>query len=230
MSQSCLNCLKYTMCVVNFICWLFGATTLGLGVYLMMNSKFSSLIPTLASLNIANTLIIIGTIVTCISFLGFLGALKENRCLLVSFFVLLFILMVAELGMACAMLMFESEIDTFFKKDLMNSLKESKESRKHGNSTIKDDWDRVQITFQCCGVTNVSDWNSSVPTSCCVTETCTPPKYWPEGCYNKVKTWFEENLLSTGLGVIGLCVIEVLGMCFAMTLFCHISRSGLGYK
>jgi len=28
------------------------------------------------------------------------------------------------------------------------------------------------------------------------------------------------------------CVVclQVLGMCFAMTLFCHISRSGLGYK
>ncbi|KAG7472565.1 hypothetical protein MATL_G00110140 [Megalops atlanticus] len=228
MSQSCLNCLKYTMCVVNFICWLFGATILGLGIYLMMNSKFSSLIPTMASVNIANTLIIIGTIVTCISFLGFLGALKENRCLLLSFFLLLFILMVAELGMACAMLVYEREIDTFFEKDLMNSLEKSRESSKPGNDTTKDDWDRVQITFHCCGVTNASDWKSSVPKSCCETESCT--KYWSEGCYNKVKKWFEDNLLSTGLGVIGLCVIEVLGMCFAMTLFCHIGRSGLGYK
>ncbi|KAJ8369506.1 hypothetical protein SKAU_G00095340 [Synaphobranchus kaupii] len=50
------------------------------------------------------------------------------------------------------------------------------------------------------------------------------------GCYEKFKDWFEDNFLSAGVGMIGLCIIEVLGMCFSMTLFCHISRSGLGYK
>ncbi|KAJ8387230.1 hypothetical protein AAFF_G00159490 [Aldrovandia affinis] len=230
MSQSCLNCLKYTMCVVNFICWICGTSVLGFGIYLMMNSKFSSLIPTLASMNIANTLVITGTIVTCISFLGFLGALKENRCLLISYFILLFILMLAELSIACALLIFEQEIDSFFEKDLMSSLVQSRDSRKTVNSTIKDDWDRVQSTFQCCGVHNVSDWKDNVPTSCCQNNLCKPKQYWGEGCYEKFKDWFESNFLSTGAGMIGLCVIEVLAMCFSVTLFCHISRSGLGYK
>ncbi|KAI1897152.1 hypothetical protein AGOR_G00080250 [Albula goreensis] len=230
MSQSCLNCLKYTMSVVNFICWLCGVSILGLGIYLMMNSKFSSLIPTLSSLNISNSLVIIGTIVTCISFLGFLGALKENRCLLIAYFVLLFILMVSELALACALLIYEREIETFFKKDLLHSLETSKATSKSGNTTAQDDWDRVQTTFQCCGVYNASDWSQTVPGSCCRYTDCNPREYWTEGCYEKFKAWFENNFLSTGAGMIGLCIIEVLGMCFSMTLFCHISQSGLGYK
>ncbi|KAJ8265982.1 hypothetical protein COCON_G00150810 [Conger conger] len=227
MSQSCLNCLKYTMCVVNLICWLCGTSILGFGIYLMMNSSLSSLVPSLASLNIAKSLVITGTIITCISFLGFLGALKENRCLLISYFILLFILMLAELSVACVLLIYEQQIDKFFAQELMGSLEELKTK----NQTNRDDWDTIQNMFQCCGVHNMSDWKDNVPASCCKTNPCEPrPQYWSEGCYEKFKYWFEEHFLIAGAGMIGLCIIEVLGMCFSMTLFCHISRSGLGYK
>ncbi|TRY54442.1 hypothetical protein DNTS_023710 [Danionella cerebrum] len=163
-----------------------------MGIYLMTSSlQFSSLLPSLRAMNIANTLFISGIIITCLSFLGFLGALKENRCLLISFFILLLILMLAKLAAACFLLIKETE-------------------------------------FQCCGVDNATDWGKNIPNSCNRTES--GQKYWPKGCYIVLKDWFEENLLSTGVGVITVCIIEVLGMCFSMTLFCHISRSGLGYK
>ncbi|GLD52426.1 tetraspanin-9-like isoform X2 [Lates japonicus] len=85
--------------------------------------------------------------------------------------------------------------------------------------------------FDCCGVDNVTDWGDKVPESCCK-EKCdsSMPQYKDKGCLVKLKTMFEDNFLTTGISVIVLCIIEVLGMCFAMTLFCHISRSGLGYK
>ncbi|KTG37908.1 hypothetical protein cypCar_00041861 [Cyprinus carpio] len=194
--MSCLKCLKYTMCVVNFIFFICGASVFGLGIYLMTFSRFSSLLPSLQAMNIANTLFITGIIITCVSFLGFLGALKENRCLLISFFILLFILMLAELAAACLLLMYETQIDTFIDDDLKKGLQNSRNNRQLHNNTIEDDWDKVQTT----------------------------------GCFTKLKDTFEKNLLNTGISVIVICIIEVLGMCFTMTLFCHISRSGLGYK
>ena len=69
---------------VLYLWQMFGTAVFGFGLYMMMNSKVSSLIPSLASLNLANILFIIGIIITCVSFLGFLGALKENRCLLIA--------------------------------------------------------------------------------------------------------------------------------------------------
>ncbi|XP_048874329.1 leukocyte surface antigen CD53 [Brienomyrus brachyistius] len=226
MSQSCLNCLKYTMCAVNFLCWLFGTIVLGFGVYLMMYSKFSSLIPTVPSMNLASGLVIIGTIVTCISFLGFLGALKENRCLLLSFFILLFILMMAELSVACLLLLHEKKIDTFIENDLNKSLKQALTNKNETN-----DWDKIQELFQCCGVYNATDWGDNVPHSCCSISDCkNKPPFWEKGCYTKLKDNFENNLLTIGAIVIVMCIVEVLAMCFSMTLFCHISQSGLGYK
>lgn len=221
------------MCMVNFLCFMCGTAVFGFGVFLMLNTKVSALIPTLSTLNLANTLFITGIIITCVSFLGFLGALKENRCLLITFFILLFILMLVELTVACLLLVYEKEIDRFLEKDLTESLGKSRELTKGGNSTKNtDDWDVIQVTFQCCGIHNTSDWKDKVPPSCCRESPCDPkkPVYWKAGCYNKLKVWFEENFLVTGVGVIVLCIIEVLGMCFSMTLFCHISRSGLGYK
>ncbi|XP_016370014.1 leukocyte surface antigen CD53-like [Sinocyclocheilus rhinocerous] len=224
--MSCLKCLKYTMCVVNFVFFVCGATVFGFGIYLMTFSRFSSLLPSLQAMSIANSVFITGIIITCVSFLGFLGALKENRCLLISFFILLFILMLAELTGACLLLMYETQIEEFIDKDLKNGLKKSNESRRNG--TVEDDWDKVQMAFHCCGISNHTDWGTHVPKSCIKHRSET--HYWPQGCFTKLKDAFEENLLNTGISVIVVCVIEVLGMCFSMTLFCHISQTGLGYK
>ncbi|XP_057687277.1 leukocyte surface antigen CD53-like isoform X2 [Corythoichthys intestinalis] len=169
-------------------------------------------------------LLISGFIISCVSFLGFLGALKENRCLLLTFFLMLFFLLLVELTAACLLLLYEKDISDWVEKDLNDGLKKANGE----NSTdFYSEWDLVQKTFDCCGVHNASDWGSKAPGSCTdkVTE-----QLRSTGCLDKLQKWFEENFLSTGISVIVLCIIEVLGMCFAMTLFCHISRSGLGYK
>uniref|UniRef100_A0A8C6SLV7 Zgc:64051 n=1 Tax=Neogobius melanostomus TaxID=47308 RepID=A0A8C6SLV7_9GOBI len=141
------------------------------------------------------------------------------------------------------------QIDGFLQRELKEGLKKAKQA----NTTILTDWDLVQRNLGCCGVINASDWQPNVPgppnnspallpmdkekklpyvpESCCVDQ-CneSPPKYHQLGCYQKLKDYFEENFLYIGITIIVFCIIEVLGMCFAMTLFCHISRTGLGYK
>ncbi|XP_062399161.1 leukocyte surface antigen CD53-like [Sardina pilchardus] len=224
--MSCLKCLKYTMCVANFLFFVCGAAILGFGIFMMTQTKFSSLLPSLPFMSVTNILIIAGIVITCVSFLGFLGAYKENRCLLITFFILLFVVMLMELAGACILLVYERDIDDRIKIDLKKSLETAKQSHNGTVTVISDDWDLFQKTFKCCGVEAATDWESQIPSSC---KNGTGSN-WNDGCYNKMKIWFEENLLNTGIGVIVICSIEVLGMCFSMTLFCHISRSGLGYK
>uniref|UniRef100_A0A3Q0RU13 Tetraspanin n=1 Tax=Amphilophus citrinellus TaxID=61819 RepID=A0A3Q0RU13_AMPCI len=231
MAHKCLKCLKYTMCVANLLCFMCGVAVLSFGAYMMVKLRFAALTPSLASFNIANILLITGIIITCVSFLGFLGALKENRCLLLTFFLLLFLLMLVELTAACLLLVYEKEIGEMVEKDLKKGLDDAKLQAGNSTTDLLSDWDLVQTTFECCGVKNATDWGEKVPESCCSSK-CTGSKtdYWPTGCLSKMKNSFEDNFLTIGISVIVLCIIEVLGMCFAMTLFCHISRSGLGYK
>lgn len=61
-----------------------GATVFGLGIYMNATNKYLSIFPSISVINLASALFVIGIFVTCVSFLGFLGALKENRCLLIS--------------------------------------------------------------------------------------------------------------------------------------------------
>nr|XP_019949408.1 PREDICTED: leukocyte surface antigen CD53-like [Paralichthys olivaceus] len=230
MSQHCLKFLKYTMCVANFLCFMCGVAVLGFGIFMMVSFRMAALLPSLASLNMANLLLISGIVITCVSFLGFLGALKENRCLLLMYFLLLFLLMLVELTAACVLLFFEGQIAAMIKEDLNKSLKDSKEGTRNSTDVLNE-WDLVQNELLCCGVQNVSDWGDKVPKSCCEQECdIAEPPYKEKGCLDKMRILFEDNFLLTGISVIILCIIEVLGMCFAMTLFCHISRSGLGYK
>ncbi|XP_037337921.1 leukocyte surface antigen CD53-like [Pungitius pungitius] len=225
MAQGCLKCLKYTMCFANFLCFLCGVAVLSFGIYMMVDFRMAALTPTLARFNLANMLLVSGIVITCVSFLGFLGALKENRCLLLTFFLLLFLLMLVELTVACLLLMYESEIGKMVDEDLKKGLEKAK-GETSNTTDVMSEWDLLQVQLDCCGVHNASDWGENVPPSCKNKSSQIREK----GCLIKLKNMFEDNFLTTGISVIVLCIIEVLGMCFAMTLFCHISRSGLGYK
>lgn len=139
-------CTRYTLWSIRPLSWarcLFqvcGVSVLSFGIYLMAKFRVVALIPELANFNIANMLMVSGIIITCVSFLGFLGALKENRCLLImvthtnthahkvhkdvciidllcgcwQYFLLLFLLMVVELTAACLLLVSDGQVGAGF--------------------------------------------------------------------------------------------------------------------
>lgn len=232
MRQSCANCLKAMVVHLNFLCWLCGAFVVAFGEFQMIHSKFASLITSFWPIYPANTLVVTGTIVTCVCYVGVLGGMRENKCMLISFFILLFILMLVELAMALVFLVHSRVIDTYFEEDLTRSLEIYKQSSPEGNKTIKDDFDAVQHLFRCCGVHGVADWGGDVPISCCSKDPCNtvPHPTWQEGCLMKLKDWFSRNYLSTGAGVVTMFIIQFVCISITIPLFCHFSRRGLGYQ
>lgn len=227
-----MSCLKTLVTMLHFLCWLCGAFVVAFGEFQMIHSRFASLVTTFWPIYPANTLVVTGAIVTCVCYLGVLGGMRENRCMLISFFVLLFILMLVELAMACVFLVFSREIDTYFESDLRRSLEIYRDSSPEGNQTIKDDFDAVQYLFRCCGVHGVGDWEGKVPISCCMRDPCNTPNQpnWEEGCLEKLRDWFAHNYLSTGAGVVTMFIIQFVCLSVTIPLFCHFSRRGLGYQ
>ncbi|XP_037062874.1 leukocyte surface antigen CD53 [Peromyscus leucopus] len=88
----------------------------------------------------------------------------------------------------------------------------------HSDNNTMAAWDFIQSHLQCCGVNGSSDWTSGPPSSC-------PPGADVQGCYNKAKSWFHSNFLYIGIITICVCVIQVLGMAFALTLNCQIDKT-----
>ncbi|KAM9822794.1 leukocyte surface antigen CD53-like [Syngnathus typhle] len=71
-------------CCFLSVLQLCGAFVVAFGIFQSIHSKFASLVTTFWPILPANTLVVTGTIVTCVCYLGVLGAMKENRWLLIS--------------------------------------------------------------------------------------------------------------------------------------------------
>jgi len=71
--------------VMSFALQLCGCGLLGVGIWLSVSQgSFATFSPSFPSLSAANMVIAIGAIVMVTGFLGCLGAIKENKCLLLS--------------------------------------------------------------------------------------------------------------------------------------------------
>lgn len=57
-----------------------GCCILGFGIYFLIHNNFRLLL----SLTLGNVLVIVGSIIMVVAFLGCMGSIKENKCLLMS--------------------------------------------------------------------------------------------------------------------------------------------------
>uniref|UniRef100_A0A3Q0SBN5 Tetraspanin n=1 Tax=Amphilophus citrinellus TaxID=61819 RepID=A0A3Q0SBN5_AMPCI len=217
-SQRCLCGVKYLMFVFNLIFWLGGCGLFGVGVWLSFTqSEFSSLPLSFPSLSAANLLLVAGGITMVTGFLGCLGALKEQRCLL---FMDLFQKKKKLIEYLC-FFHFVCQLDSKAQKELKEDMKLYK-----SEPGLEKSWDSVQKMFKCCGVTNKTDWynvlNGTLPSSCCSVGTDTCVEGWPEPCYQKAREWLLNNIPS--VLVFGVCigVVQILALVFSMLMYCQI--------
>ncbi|KAB0363684.1 hypothetical protein FD754_007840 [Muntiacus muntjak] len=210
-----------------------GCGILGVGIWLAATQgNFATLSSSFPSLSAANLLIVTGTFVMAIGFVGCIGAIKENRCLLLTFFVALLLVFLLEACITILFFAYTDKIDKYAQRDLKKGL--------HlygtpGNVGLTNAWSIIQTDFRCCGVSNYTDWfevynATRVPDSCCLefSESCglhAPGTWWKAPCYETVKMWLQENLLA--VGVFGLCtaLVQILGLTFAMTMYCQVVKA-----
>ncbi|XP_053562503.1 leukocyte surface antigen CD53 isoform X2 [Bombina bombina] len=199
MSQSCVKILKYMLFIFNFVFWVIGCSVIAIGIYFVVNKTYGLLLPNSPSLSLGNALIVLGSVIMVFGFLGCMGAIKENKCLLLT-------------------------LDKYINDQLTISFEQHKaEENMNSSSPI---WHDIQHSLKCCGINGTQDWQPTVPLSCCKVENCADKQYYEIGCSEAIRKWFENNFLYVGIITICISVIEVLGMSFALTLYCYISKGG----
>ena len=124
----------------------------------------------------AYILIVISALVVFIAFFGCCGAIKENKCMLGTYFTIilaLFIVMVVG-----AVLGYSGNLESAIKDPLEKALQKYNDNpSEDAGQAYKAVWNEVQTELRCCGVNNVNDWNHDTfgftgkfnkPLGCCM--------------------------------------------------------------
>jgi len=170
------NLVKYSLFTTNFIIFCLGLAVFGLGIWVIVDEpsfldlfqqaedvagitgKFDVEIYTSA----AYILMVVSILVVLVSFFGCCGAIKESKCMLGTYFVLIlamFIVMVVG-----AVLGYSGDLDTAIKSPLQDALKQYKDSAEATDDPLtayKTAWNTVQEELKCCGVESVKDWQQT---------------------------------------------------------------------
>ncbi|KAM8977796.1 leukocyte surface antigen CD53 [Pelodytes ibericus] len=222
MSQKCLKVMKYMMFMFNLLFWVAGCSVISIGIYFVINNLYGTLLPKSPSLTVGNVLIATGCIIMVFGFVGCMGAIKENKCLLLTFFILLLLMLIIEVIMAIVLYMYERQINNYLMEQTSSSFLLQKNDI--NQNATRQMWHEIQQSIQCCGINGTQDWGSAIPSSCCPNANCVDNNFFKTSCFERMKMWFEDNFLYVGIVTICISVVEVLGMSFALTLYCHLSR------
>lgn len=234
--------VKYALFLANCIILICGISVFAVGVWTLADRAFMErLLGSDLYVSSASILIATGVIVTLISFLGCFGAIKEIKCMLLTFFIILFMIFIIMLVGGIIGYVFRNEVEKSMHQEMVTSV------TNYGEETaVTDAWDAVQEYFKCCGIVvnyepNYSIWRKSkwletngktVPDSCCrskeaeqisVCQRDPQNQAYQQDCYLKMKDFVKDHALVLGGIGIGISCVLIVGMMLSCALFLMIN-------
>ncbi|XP_064635741.1 CD9 antigen-like [Lineus longissimus] len=214
----CYTCIRYLMFAFNFLFWLLGCAILGVGIWVRVDPQFSQYIQHVNLKELytaAYILIAVGVIIMVLGFLGCCGAIRESQCMLVTFFIFLFVIFVVLLAAGIWAVVnknsFRDKVNEFISDDVRKT--------KAGDALAEQRMDNLQESLKCCGAGSVLDYGLSPPKSCFEDNSKIP---YTEGCTDKLFKFVSDNLLVVAGVAIGIGLVMLFGMIFSMMLCCSI--------
>ncbi|KAJ3597885.1 hypothetical protein NHX12_001401 [Muraenolepis orangiensis] len=224
--------VKYLLFTFNFLFFISGAVILGVSVHAMISRAEYQITDEL--LPPVQLLVCVGTVTLVFGFLACCGAIGENRCLLVLFFLGLLGLLILLLSVGVLGALARTE-------DAQSALAAHLETlRPLGNAPqeVRESFGSLERAGKCCGFSiGHEDWGNSslaVPDSCNCTDVarnCTEldgRQVYATPCLPYLMTWL-DCLSDILMGVaFAFAAMMVLGMAFSLTMLCQISGGKAG--
>ncbi|XP_068938269.1 tetraspanin-8 [Petaurus breviceps papuanus] len=235
--------MKYTMFIFNFIFWLCGCVILGVSIYVRVNKHGRDIISVEEDMvevhAAANLLISVGAIIMVLGFLGCCGAVKENRFMLLLFFIGLLFIVILQIAAGVVGVVYKSKIEETFK---MLFKEQVKTLTKEGSEfeIFRKNLDHFQKQFKCCGlIEGAADWGTNFDKyseSCecksdnntnATTDLCVDymgKQVYKKTCGDYIIQFLKKNLLVVAGIAFGVAVIELLGLAFSLALYRQIGK------
>ncbi|KAK2543379.1 tetraspanin-1 [Columba livia] len=236
--MGCFTFIKVMMILFNLAIFLGGGTLLGVGIWVSVDGQsFVNIFGALSSsvlqvVNVGYFLIVIGSILLVIGFLGCCGAQKESKCLLIMFFSVVLIIFIAEIAAAVVALAYTGLAETLLTTAVTPLLKE-----KYGTDTsFTEIWNITMNEVKCCGLTNYTDFtgspwnkeNNGYPPACCDNQSPCNETLAAErnvtGCFHQILEEIRTNAGVVGGVAAGIAALEIASMAVSMYLYCHLDK------
>uniref|UniRef100_A0A673KA91 Tetraspanin n=1 Tax=Sinocyclocheilus rhinocerous TaxID=307959 RepID=A0A673KA91_9TELE len=214
----CKGFLKIMMFVFNGVIFLAGAAILAVGIWVAVDrvsllgflEHIEDAPPELAQLaNIGYLLIGVGAFLTLVGFLGCCGAVKESKCMLLSFFTVVLIIFLVEV--AAGVVLFLTGITQIQNTFLDN----------YGiDESFTSVWNSTMNELKCCGYNNYTDFmdspfvstTSSYPVTCCTSSSGPCNEFAAKsvvGCFQALVNLIEDNAVLLAGVALGIAALEV---------------------
>ena len=222
----CDSILKFFIFLFNIIFFLVGCAIIGLGSYMYFEMKeYLSFLGDTGFVDSTIGFIVVGVVLTVVSFFGICAICTHSSCMLKGFGCLMAIVVIAEFGIAIAILILKVDAEEAIAKQMRSSLND------YGNDTdVTHSWDEIQQDLECCGVDTYTDWTNTTfnhngktknaPDSCCIagnTNDCgndalikSNGTIYEKGCLKTFEDYIEDNAYIVGGAGAGLGVLQIL--------------------
>ncbi|KAI4480676.1 PREDICTED: CD151 antigen [Polistes canadensis] len=230
--DGCGRFMKYSLFFTNFIIFIGGVVITGLAIWAFVDKVpyIGDLIGNDLLTGTVYVLLAGGILVSIIAFFGCVGASREVKCMLVTYFIIVFLLFVTILIGGILGYVFSEKLVNTLEREMSGSLR-LYDHRK----SVRDTWDTTQTQLHCCGVHTWRDWGHHglrVPQSCCRevqpgqrfncsagTDTVNPSNAYLEGCLNRTQIYMQQHAAVMGGAGIAVACLMFFGMVFSCALF-----------
>ncbi|KAL1116122.1 hypothetical protein AAG570_005617 [Ranatra chinensis] len=210
--DGCGQFMKYSMFISNFIIFVGGLTVFGIGIWTIMDKSFiNELLGTNLFMGAVYIIIATGALVSLVAFFGCLGAIKEIKCMLLSYALFLLMILVVMLVGGILGYVFRDKVRHTMEQEMYSAIK-----LYPTNKDVRRAWDDTQEILQCCGVTSYVDWRGNVPISCCkdingkklnCKDFQTTLNVYTSGCLNVTEEFVKEHV-----SIIAAAAVTVSGL------------------
>ncbi|XP_043946657.1 tetraspanin-33-like [Protopterus annectens] len=242
--------LKYALFVFCYLFWVASGLLIAIGIYAKL-AKEADAVDYLTA-DPALLLIIVGSLMFSITFLGCFGALRDMTILLKLFAYLLVIILVLQIIAALLGFLFSRMV-----VEKAENLMRKAITKYRDDLDLQNLIDFIQKKFECCGVGSFRDWSENVyfsckddnpslercavPFSCCIQDKkvhvlntmCgygtqnleafdVEQKIYIDGCLHQIVNWGRQNLLMIGGIALVLLAVEILLICMTTSLIYQI--------
>ncbi|CAO1303130.1 unnamed protein product [Diamesa hyperborea] len=221
----CGQFVKYSMFISNFIIFIGGAIVFVMGVWTLVDKNFlSELLGTNLFSGAVYVLVITSALVCLLSFFGCMGAAKEVKCMLLTYFILIFLIFVTMLIGGILGYVFREKVELTMRQEMQSTLKLYGTRRQ-----VTAAWDTTQERLRCCGVEHFRDWQGKIPISCCqetyggqrkpCQDNPTLSNVYAKGCYEISSSYIRDNAAVIGGSGIAVAILMLFGMVFSCMFF-----------